>query len=62
MISDSQGPFVVGISIAFAVVTFVVICLRMFARVVVLNHVGMDDCKFILCEMLAKRRLTDFKT
>ncbi|KAK9643769.1 hypothetical protein V6Z96_008469 [Aspergillus fumigatus] len=43
MASDSQGPFVVGISIAFAVVTFVVICLRMFARVVVLNHVGMDD-------------------
>jgi hypothetical protein len=62
MVSDSQGPVVVGISIAFAVVTFVVICLRMFARVVVLNHVGLDDCKFVSCEMLGKRRLIDFKT
>ncbi|RHZ57989.1 putative integral membrane protein Pth11-like [Aspergillus thermomutatus] len=38
MASDSQGPVVVGIAIAFAVVTFVVICLRMFARVVVLER------------------------
>lgn len=45
MASDSQGPVVVGIAIAFAVVTFVVICLRMFARVVVLQSVGVDDCK-----------------
>ncbi|KAF7114931.1 hypothetical protein CNMCM5793_000701 [Aspergillus hiratsukae] len=48
MASDSQGPVVVGIAIAFAVVTFVVICLRMFARVVVLQSVGVDDY-LILC-------------
>lgn len=50
MASDSQGPVVVGIAIAFAVVTFVVICLRMFTRVVVLQSVGVDDCKFVFCE------------
>ncbi|GIK03824.1 hypothetical protein Aspvir_007898 [Aspergillus viridinutans] len=51
MASDSQGPVVVGISIAFAIVTFVVIYLRMFARVVVLEHVGVDDY-LILCACL----------
>jgi hypothetical protein len=54
MASDSQGPVVVGISIAFAIVTFVVVCLRMFARVVVLEHVGVDDCKFVLCKCWRK--------
>ncbi|GFF26166.1 hypothetical protein IFM61606_09662 [Aspergillus udagawae] len=51
MASDSEGPVVMGISIAFAIVTFVVVCLRMFARVVVLEHVGVDDY-LILCACL----------
>jgi hypothetical protein len=54
MASDSQGPVVVGISIAFAIVTFVVFSLRMFARVVVLKNVGVDDCKFVLCKCWQK--------
>jgi hypothetical protein len=54
MASDSQGPVVVGISIAFAIVTFVVVCLRIFARFIVLERVGVDDCKFVLCKCWRK--------
>ncbi|EAW12075.1 putative integral membrane protein Pth11-like [Aspergillus clavatus NRRL 1] len=43
MASDSQGPIVVGIAVAFAIETFIVICLRLFARIVVLERVGLDD-------------------
>lgn len=47
MASDSQGPIVVGIAVAFAIETFIVICLRLFARIVVLERVGLDDCKYL---------------
>jgi hypothetical protein len=41
----TQGPVVVGICVAFAVVTFCVLVLRLFARVYVLGKMGLDDCK-----------------
>lgn len=43
--NGSQGPVVSGISIAFAVLTFVVLALRLFSRVYVLGKMGIDDCK-----------------
>ncbi|KAI9931938.1 hypothetical protein ASPWEDRAFT_171934 [Aspergillus wentii DTO 134E9] len=41
--ASSQGPVVSGIAIAFAVLTFIVICLRLFARIYVLGKMGLDD-------------------
>ncbi|PWY72954.1 integral membrane protein Pth11-like protein [Aspergillus heteromorphus CBS 117.55] len=41
--SKSQGPVVAGVAVAFAALTFVVICLRLFARVYVLKRMGLDD-------------------
>jgi hypothetical protein len=41
----SQGPTVVGICLAFAVLTFVVLSLRLFARIYVLGKMGLDDCE-----------------
>jgi hypothetical protein len=46
--AETQGPKVVGIAIAFAAVTFVVLLLRLFARVYVLKKMGVDDCKLPL--------------
>ncbi|OQD66635.1 hypothetical protein PENPOL_c004G05476 [Penicillium polonicum] len=39
----SQGPVVVGICVAFAALTFVVLALRLFARIYVLGQMGIDD-------------------
>ncbi|OOQ81518.1 integral membrane protein PTH11-like protein [Penicillium brasilianum] len=39
----SQGPTVAGISLAFAVLTFFVLVLRLFARIYVLGKMGLDD-------------------
>lgn len=41
----SQGPVVIGICIAFAILTFIVLSLRLFARIYVLGKMGLDDCK-----------------
>jgi hypothetical protein len=46
--AESQGPKAVGIAIAFAVVTLVVLILRLFARIFVPKKMGVDDCKFLL--------------
>lgn len=43
--AETQGPTVVGIAIAFAAITFLVIILRLFARIYVLKKMGVDDCK-----------------
>jgi len=42
----SQGPVVVGICLAFAILTFIVLSLRLFARIYVLGKMGVDDCQF----------------
>ncbi|KAJ5879687.1 hypothetical protein N7455_003152 [Penicillium solitum] len=41
--NGSQGPVVVGICVAFAALTFVVLALRLFARIYVLGQMGVDD-------------------
>ncbi|KAF7717488.1 Uncharacterized protein PECH_007958 [Penicillium ucsense] len=46
--NGSQGPTVVGISLAFAVLTFIVLSLRLFARIYVLGKMGLDDY-LIIC-------------
>ncbi|KAJ5901880.1 hypothetical protein N7495_002408 [Penicillium taxi] len=43
----SQGPVIVGICAAFSVLTFLVLCLRLFARIYVLGKMGVDDCKYL---------------
>lgn len=47
--AETQGPTVIGIAIAFAVITFFVIILRLFARIYVLKKMGADDCKWLSC-------------
>jgi hypothetical protein len=42
--NGSQGSIVVGISVAFAVLTFIVLALRLFSRIYVLHKMGLDDC------------------
>ncbi|KAJ5833889.1 hypothetical protein N7474_002200 [Penicillium riverlandense] len=39
----SQGPTVTGVCVAFAVLTFLVLSLRLFSRIVVLGKMGLDD-------------------
>ncbi|KAG0158663.1 hypothetical protein PDIDSM_6182 [Penicillium digitatum] len=41
--NGSQGPVVVGICVAFAALTFIVLALRLFARIFVLRQMGIDD-------------------
>lgn len=44
--NGSQGPVVVGIAVAFAIVTFIVLALRLFSRIYVLRKMGIDDCRW----------------
>ncbi|KAL4876445.1 hypothetical protein BJY04DRAFT_231626 [Aspergillus karnatakaensis] len=46
--AETQGPTVVGIAIAFAAITVVVLLLRLFARIYVLKKMGVDDYLIIL--------------
>ncbi|KAJ5642810.1 hypothetical protein N7490_006810 [Penicillium lividum] len=39
----SQAPVVMGICLAFAILTFLVLALRLFARIYVLGKMGVDD-------------------
>lgn len=48
----SQGPIVMGICIAFAILTFIVLTLRLFARIYVLGKMGLDDCKPPITQLL----------
>ncbi|KAG2413164.1 hypothetical protein HFD88_002353 [Aspergillus terreus] len=41
--ADSQGPTVSGVALGFAVLTFIVLSLRLFSRVYVLRKMGPDD-------------------
>ncbi|KAJ5291212.1 hypothetical protein N7478_000463 [Penicillium angulare] len=49
----SQGPVVAGICIAFAILTFLVLALRLFARIYVLGKMGLDDYLIIGACLLA---------
>ncbi|KAE8153028.1 hypothetical protein BDV25DRAFT_44758 [Aspergillus avenaceus] len=43
MASDSKGPTVSGVAVSFAIWTFIIICLRLFSRVFVIQRMGIDD-------------------
>ncbi|KAL4781109.1 hypothetical protein BJX76DRAFT_24540 [Aspergillus varians] len=45
---ETQGPRVAGVAIAFGAITFVVIILRLFARIFVLERMGADDYLIIV--------------
>ena len=45
MRSGSTGPTTKNVAVAFGVITFVVISLRLFSRAYVIRHVGVDDGK-----------------
>ncbi|KAJ5314469.1 uncharacterized protein N7443_001353 [Penicillium atrosanguineum] len=49
----SQGPVVVGLCIAFAILTFIVLSLRLFARIYVLGKMGLDDYLIIAASLLS---------
>ncbi|CAG7981445.1 unnamed protein product [Penicillium salamii] len=51
--NGSQGPVVVGIAVAFAVVTFIVLALRLFSRIYVLRKMGIDDYLIIAACLLS---------
>ncbi|KAE8349190.1 hypothetical protein BDV28DRAFT_163822 [Aspergillus coremiiformis] len=51
MATDSRGPTVIRVAIGFATWTFIVICLRLFSRIFVLQRMGYDDY-LILCACL----------
>ncbi|GAB1199667.1 hypothetical protein APSETT444_009024 [Aspergillus pseudonomiae] len=44
MAGDSKGPTVIAVAVTFAVWTFIIMCLRLFSRVFVLQKMGLDDC------------------
>lgn len=43
--AESQGPLVTTVAIVFAVLTFITICLRFWARLLLVKSVGADDCE-----------------
>lgn len=45
-VEDSRAPVITGICIGFAILTFIVLALRLFARIYVLGKMGADDCKW----------------
>lgn len=49
---DSQGPVVTGVSIGFAVLTFIVLSVRLFSRLYVMGKMGIDDCMPYLLQTL----------
>ncbi|KAJ5676829.1 uncharacterized protein N7477_002462 [Penicillium maclennaniae] len=49
----SQGPVVIGVCIAFAILTFIVLSLRLFARIYVLGKMGLDDYLIIAASLLS---------
>lgn len=56
MASHSEGPVVTGVAIGFLALTVVVLSLRLFSRIGVLGKMAIDDCKSLLCLLLASPR------
>lgn len=52
----SQGPTATAISIVFAVITAIVISLRLFSRIYIVRSTGLDDSK------LRQQHIRHFKT
>ncbi|KAH0262904.1 integral membrane protein, partial [Aureobasidium melanogenum] len=51
--SDSQGHTIVVISIIFGVLSVIVMALRLFARVIILGKMGMDDVLICIAALLS---------
>ncbi|RAH43499.1 putative integral membrane protein Pth11-like [Aspergillus brunneoviolaceus CBS 621.78] len=51
--AKTQGPVVAGVAIAFAVLTFIVLSLRLFARLYVLKSMGLDDYLIVVACLLS---------
>ncbi|KAF4301336.1 integral membrane protein [Botryosphaeria dothidea] len=50
---ESQGPTVITISVVFAVITFIIMALRLWARIFLVQKVGMDDILISVGALLA---------
>jgi len=44
--SDSQGQTIITISVIFGALSIFAMALRLFARIVVLGKIGLDDSEF----------------
>jgi hypothetical protein len=51
--SDSQGQTIIIISVIFGALGALALALRLFARVVVLGKIGLDDGEFALSMCVA---------
>ncbi|KAL1638365.1 hypothetical protein SLS56_000173 [Neofusicoccum ribis] len=51
--AESQGPTVVTISVVFAVITFIIMALRLWARIFIVQKVGLDDMLISVGALLA---------
>ncbi|KAB2578780.1 Integral membrane protein [Lasiodiplodia theobromae] len=51
--AESQGPTVVTISVIFAVITFIIMSLRLWARIFIVQKVGYDDMLISVGALLA---------
>ncbi|KAB8238265.1 hypothetical protein ETB97_008311 [Aspergillus alliaceus] len=45
--SSGKGPTVAGVAVAFAIWTFIIVCLRLFSRIFVIQRMGYDDCLIV---------------
>lgn len=48
MAADSQGPTVNSVAIVFGVMTAIVLSLRLWARIFLVKHIGLDDSQCFL--------------
>ncbi|KAF2139251.1 uncharacterized protein K452DRAFT_289805 [Aplosporella prunicola CBS 121167] len=51
--SDSQGPTVVTVSVVFAVLTAIVMSMRLYARVFIVQKLGLDDVLISVAALLS---------
>lgn len=47
--AESQGPLVTTVAITFAVLTFITLCLRFWARLLLVKFVAADDYECCYC-------------
>ncbi|KAL8383468.1 hypothetical protein RB595_010594 [Gaeumannomyces hyphopodioides] len=50
---ETQSPTVMAVAVAFAIITFVIVGLRLYARVFLVQHVGKDDYLIVVASLLS---------
>ncbi|KLU90438.1 hypothetical protein MAPG_10292 [Magnaporthiopsis poae ATCC 64411] len=50
---ETQSPTVIAVAVAFAIITFVILSLRLYARIFLVKHVGKDDYLIIVASLLS---------